>query len=207
MALTEEFLPDLLTIKVATGAATISKIHRIKKDGVMVSEQFTANAAVEAIGPWSLAGVLTTLQASTLAGKSAAEAQVATLTAEKEALQAALAALQAKYDTIKPPATVKAKHVRIALDKLALAKAWGAAVEATVAALDAAKDPNPKRVYAWWYEADQIDPLGAEWGLITGEMDKAKGWGASSALALLALVAELGADAAKSSNSGKPNGQ
>ena len=46
--------------------------------------------------------------------------------------------------------------------------AWQTAVDATVAALVAAKDPNPKRIAVWWHsdKSSRISTLEPEWRAI-----------------------------------------
>ena len=106
-------------------------------------------------------------------------------------MRAALAVLQAKYDLVAPPITIPMKFVRMALNKLGLASAWGAAVEATITTLEAAKDPDPKRVYNWWYDANEVNTEGREGGLIVVEMCKADAWGTSSLAELVALAGSI----------------
>jgi hypothetical protein len=85
------------------------------------------------------------------------------------------------------------KFYFVALSKLLLADAWQKALELTVQTLVDAKDPDPKRVYRWWLDAQQINAHESEWQLIVSEMDKANMWNKSSEAELVALAQQIAA--------------
>lgn len=189
------FLEGAETIK----GGQVELLEQYYENGVRKARQITLqDLSILGSSEFSLSGVIATLNSAALTSGNLLQTQVAALTSEKEALQAALAALQAKYDLVAPPITIPMKFVRMALNKLGLASVWGAAVEATITTLELAQDLNPKRVYNWWYDASEVNTEGGEGGLIVVEMCRADAWGDSSLAELVAMAESLQAYTASS---------
>lgn len=207
MAITQVEVGDLLTVKIQTGFAAISRIKQTLVDGVHdpAQDRFIEAKVVEATGPWSLQGLLSRVQAKALADNTALKAEVDaakktrdeliaerdTAKADKAAAEAAIKVANAELHALKnPPNLAPVGLLRRALKAIKAVDAWEAAVDATVDALATADDPDPKRIVAWW-EAEQvtaINTIGPDWAVIVGA---AKWPDGTSAAVLLAKIAEL----------------
>lgn len=187
--ITTREVPYQLLVTVPTKFASVSRVQETLVDGVHDPKRdiYLEAKAVEATGPWSLNGILSTVQAAALADKEALATEVAAVKktrdellaerdaarAERDALKAAeaanAAALKAVNDELRdiknPTTLVRYGVLRKAINALDLAKRWETAVDATVAALTTAKDSDPKRIDVWWASDAPvpINTAGPDW--------------------------------------------
>lgn len=194
--ITTREVPYQLLVTVPTKFASVSRVQETLVSGVHDPKRdiYLEAKAVEATGPWSLAGILSAVQAATLADKEALAAEVAAVKKMRDELQADRDALRAERDTLKtanaanaaalkavndelrdmknPKTLVRYAVLNKAIKALDIAKRFDNAIDATVAALTTAKDPDPKRIDAWWSSdaPAQINTAGPDWALIIAQM-------------------------------------
>ena len=142
-----------------------------------------------------LADIVGLINADALSAVNDLAAEKAITATQAQTIAAQAAQIKVLEEQINPHPAIGIEFVQIALAKSdpPLSDVWAKSVEITIQTLSDAEDPDPKRVYRWWYGGTkQINFQEPEWAAIVAEMDKMGAWKDHGA-ALIALAQQFAA--------------